>query len=103
MAYPPFTSLANVIVRDPNLEQAVCWSRELSQYLAPHQGGGIRVLGPASAPLARLKSEYRFQFLLKSRRKAQLSKLLAGALAYCDKKEIPQTAVLVDMDPLQLM
>jgi primosomal protein N' (replication factor Y) len=103
MAYPPFTSLANVIVRDPNLEQAVCWSRELSQYLAPHQGDGIRVLGPASAPLARLKSEYRFQFLLKSKRKAQLSKLLAGALAYCDKKEIPQTAVLVDMDPLQLM
>jgi primosomal protein N' (replication factor Y) len=103
MAYPPFTSLANIIVRDSNLEKAIAWSRELSQYLAPHNGDGMRVLGPASAPLAKLKSEYRFQFLLKSKRKGQLSKLLAGALAYRDKKEIPQAAVLVDMDPLQLL
>ena len=103
MAYPPFTSLANVIVRDSSLEKAITWSRELSQYFAPHNGHGIRVLGPASAPLARLKSEYRFQFLLKCKRKAQLSKLLGGALAYCEAKEIPQTAVLVDMDPLQLL
>ena len=102
MAYPPFTSLANIIVRDSNLEKAITWSRELSQFLAPHNGDGMRVLGPASAPLAKLKSEYRFQFLLKSKRKAQLTKLLAGALAYCDKKGIPQTAVFVDMDPLQL-
>ena len=103
MAYPPFTSLANIIVRDANLENAITWSRELSQYFTPHNGDAIRVLGPASAPLARLKSEHRFQFLLKSKRKAQLTKLLAGALTYCDKKEIPQTAVLVDMDPLQLL
>ena len=103
MAYPPFTSLANVIVHDASLEKAIAWSRELSEYFAPHNADGLRILGPASAPLARLKSEYRFQFLLKSKRKAQLTKLLAGALAYGDKKEIPQTAVLVDMDPLQLL
>jgi primosomal protein N' (replication factor Y) len=103
MAYPPFTSLANVIVRDSSLEKAITWSRELSQYFAPHNGDGMRVLGPASAPLARLKSEYRLQFLLKSKRKAQLTKVLAGALAYCEAKEIPQTAVLVDVDPLQLL
>ena len=103
MAYPPFASLANIIVRDRNLDKAITWSRELSQYFAPHNDAGLRILGPASAPLARLKSEYRFQFLLKSKRKSQLTKLLAGALAYCDSKEIPQTAVLVDMDPLQLL
>ena len=103
MAYPPFTSLANVIVRDASLDNAISWSRELSRYFAPRNADGMRILGPASAPLARLKSEYRFQFLLKSKKKAQLTKLLAGALAYCDTKEIPQTAVLVDMDPLQLL
>jgi primosomal protein N' (replication factor Y) len=103
MAYPPFTSLANVIVRNTNLDKAIAWSRELSQYFAPHNGDAMRILGPASAPLARLKTEYRFQFLLKSKRKAQLTKLLAGALAYCEVKEVPQTAVLVDMDPLQLL
>ena len=103
MAYPPFTSLANVIIRDRNLDKAIQWSNQLSQYFVPHSGGEIRVLGPASAPLARLKSEYRFQFLLKSRKKAALAKLLSGALTCADAKDIPQTSLLVDMDPLQLL
>ena len=103
MAYPPFTSLANVIVRDTSLEKAIRWSRQLSEYFSPHDGEKVRILGPATAPLARLKREHRFQFLLKSPRRSVLTKLLSGALAYCDAKEIPQTAVLVDMDPLSLL
>ncbi len=103
MMYPPFTSLANVIVRDRNLENAIRWSRRLSEYFAPHDGKGVRILGPASAPLARLKKEHRYQFLLKSPKKLALTKLLSGALVFCDAEEIPQTAVLVDMDPLTLL
>ena len=103
MAYPPFTSLANVIVRDASLEKAIRWSRQLSEYFSPQDGRNVRILGPAAAPLARLKKEHRFQFLLKSPKRSVLTKLLTGALAYSDAKEIPQTAVLVDMDPLSLM
>jgi len=103
MMYPPFTSLANVIVRDTNLENAIRWSRRLSEYFSPQDGKGVRILGPASAPLARLKKEHRFQFLLKSARKTVLTKILSGALRFCQAEEIPQTAVLVDLDPLTLM
>ena len=103
MAYPPFTSLANVIVRDTSLEKAIRWSRQLSEYFSPHDDKGVRILGPATAPLARLKKEHRFQFLLKSTKRSLLTKLLGGAMAYCDAKEIPQTAILVDMDPLSLL
>src|SRR5258706_1171167 len=103
MAYPPFTSLANVIVRDTNLENAIRWSRRLSEYFSPHDDKGVRILGPATAPLARLKKEHRFQFLLKSPKRSVITKLLSGALSFCDANEIPQTAVLVDMDPLSLL
>ncbi len=103
MQYPPFTSLANIIIRDTNLEKAIRWSRRLSEYFSPHDGKGLRVLGPASAPLARLKKEHRFQFLLKSPKRAPLTRLLAGALAFCEKNEIPETALLVDMDPQTLL
>jgi primosomal protein N' (replication factor Y) len=103
MAYPPFTSLANVIVRDTSLENAIRWSRRLSEYFSASDGKGIRILGPASAPLARLKKEHRFQFLLKSPKRSVITKLLSGALSFCDANEIPQTAVLVDMDPLSLL
>ncbi|HEX4380008.1 MAG TPA: primosomal protein N', partial [Candidatus Acidoferrum sp.] len=103
MQYPPFTSLANVIIRDSNLEKAIRYSRLLSEYFAPNDGRTLRVLGPATAPLARLKTEHRFQFLLKSPHRSVLTKLLSGALPYADSKEIPQTAILVDMDPLNLL
>ena len=103
MAYPPFMSLANVIIRDISLERAIRWSRQLSEYFSPHDDRGVRILGPATAPLARLKREHRFQFLLKSPKRSILTKLLSGALVYCEAKEIPDTAVLVDMDPLSLL
>ena len=41
MQYPPFTSLANVIVRDTSLEKAIVWSRQLSEYFSPHDGKGV--------------------------------------------------------------
>jgi len=103
MAYPPFTSLANVIVRDANLENAIKWSRRLSEYFSPHEGKAVRILGPASAPLARLKKEHRYQFLLKSPKRSVMTKLLSGALSFCEANEIPGTAVLVDVDPLTLL
>ena len=103
MGYPPFTALANIIVRDTKLESAIRWSRNLSEYFAPLDGKDMKVLGPAAAPLARLKQEHRFQFLLKSPKRSVLARILAGAMEHCERKEIPRTAVLVDMDPLNLL
>ncbi|HEX8872899.1 MAG TPA: primosomal protein N' [Candidatus Acidoferrum sp.] len=103
MAYPPFTSLANVIVRDRDLEKAIGWSRRLGDYFSKYDGKGIRILGPAAAPLARLKKENRYQFLLKSPKRSAITKVLSGALTFCEANEIPQTAVLVDMDPVTLL
>jgi primosomal protein N' (replication factor Y) len=100
--YPPFTALASVLVRDRKIENAIRWSRALGEYFAPFEKSGVKVLGPAAAPLARLKKEYRFQFLLKSPQRAALSRALSGALDFCDSSEIPETAVIVDVDPASL-
>ena len=100
--YPPFTALASILVRDRKIENAIRWSRALGEYFAPFEKSGVKVLGPAAAPLARLKKEYRFQFLLKSPQRAALSRALSGALDFCDSSEIPETAVIVDVDPASL-
>jgi primosomal protein N' (replication factor Y) (superfamily II helicase) len=100
--YPPFTALASILVRDRKIENAIRWSRALAEYFAPFENRGVKILGPAAAPLARLKKEYRFQFLLKSPQRSALSKALSGAIDFCDAKEIPQTAVIVDVDPASL-
>jgi primosomal protein N' (replication factor Y) len=100
--YPPFTALASVIVRDKKVENAIRWARTLGACLAPHEEQGVKILGPAAAPLARLRTEYRFQFVLKSQSRAALGKALQGALDFCARKEIPETAVVVDVDPANL-
>jgi primosomal protein N' (replication factor Y) len=100
--YPPFTALASILVRDRKIENAIRWSRALAEYFSPLEGRGVKVLGPAAAPLARLRKEYRYQFLLKSPRRSALSQALSGALDFCAKKQIPETGVIVDVDPASL-
>jgi len=100
--YPPFTALANVLVRDRKVENAIRWSRALATCFEPFEKQGVKVLGPAAAPLARLRQDYRFQFVLKSPQRAALGKALAGALDFCAAREIPSTAVIVDVDPTSL-
>src|SRR5205807_8976840 len=102
MPHPPFTTLANRIVPDRKGENAVRWSRPLARFFAPQESHGIQVLGPAAAPLARLRREYRFQFLLKAPRRAQLTRALAAGLDFCARKQIPESAVIVDVDPVSL-
>ena len=103
MHYPPFAALANVIVRAARPEDAAKWARQLAGILAPEEVHGLKVLGPAAAPLARLRGEHRFQFLIKSQRRSLLTTALTRALDACAKNEIPDGAVLVDVDPMGLM
>jgi primosomal protein N' (replication factor Y) len=103
MHYPPFTALTSILVRDAKLENAIRWSRQVSGFLAPAEAHGVRVLGPAAAPLARLKREYRFQFLLKSPKRGELTRALGACLEACAKAEIPDRALLVDVDPISLL
>ncbi|MBI1750846.1 MAG: primosomal protein N' [Acidobacteria bacterium] len=103
MHYPPFTALANVIVRDRKIENAIRWARAIESFLSPHAAHGLKVLGPAAAPLARLKRDFRFQFLLKAPKRALLTRALSACLDFCVEKEIPADAVLVDVDPVSLL
>ena len=101
--YPPFVALASLLVRDAKLDLAIKWSRLLGAFFENWEARGIRVLGPAAAPLARIKREYRFQFLFKSRQRSALNRALSEALAFCAQKEIPDRAILLDVDPVSLL
>jgi primosomal protein N' (replication factor Y) len=100
--YPPFTALASVLVRDRKVENAIRWSRALARYFTPFEKRGVKILGPAEAPLARLRREYRFQFVLKSPHRSALTLALTGCLDFCSSEDIPDTAVVVDVDPASL-
>jgi primosomal protein N' (replication factor Y) (superfamily II helicase) len=104
MHYPPFGALANVLVRSPKLEQAAGWAATLGKYLVQNQSGGaVRVLGPCTAPISRIKGIYRFHLILKASSRKALNTTLRGLMAHAEKAEIPRRNVIVDVDPQRLM
>jgi primosomal protein N' (replication factor Y) len=104
MHYPPFGVLANVLIQSQKLEEAAGWSSLLGKYLVQSQNSGaVRVLGPCTAPIARIKSTYRFHLILKASSRRALNAVLRGMLAQADEAGIPRRNLIVDVDALRLM
>jgi primosomal protein N' (replication factor Y) len=103
MRYPPFSVLANVIVQSERLEEVLDWSTRIGRWLQQRRLEGVRVLGPAAAPNARLKRIYRYHLVLKADRRDVLGAALREMLGVVDREEIPRRAVVVDVDPMHLM
>jgi primosomal protein N' (replication factor Y) len=103
MHYPPYSALANVLVRSDKLDEALRWSGILGKWFEKTRHEGIRVLGPAAAPIVRLKRDYRYHFVLKSASREKLNATLRSMLVYAVGQKIPRTQVIVDVDAVWLM
>ena len=103
MHYPPYSALANVLVRSDKLDEALQWSGILGKWFEQTRHEGIRVLGPAAAPIMRLKRDYRYHFVLKSPSREKLNALLRSMLVNAVQQKIPRTQVIVDVDAVWLM
>jgi primosomal protein N' (replication factor Y) (superfamily II helicase) len=103
MHYPPYSSLVNVILRSDKLDDVLKWSGVLGRWFENTRHEGVRVLGPAAAPIQRLKRDYRYHFILKSTSREKLNGLLRAMLAHAEKEKVPRTNIVVDVDALWLM
>jgi primosomal protein N' (replication factor Y) (superfamily II helicase) len=101
--YPPFGALANVVVQGESLEQAAAWSQKLGRWFAGAKLERVRVMGPATAPIARLKRIYRFHFVLKAERRDALGRALRAMLAFAEAEGISRRNLVVDVDAVHLM
>ena len=100
--YPPFTSMALMIVRSAKLSEAASMSADLAKHLQPPPEG-LRLMGPATAPMVKLKADYRFQFLIKSLRRSAVAPFLARAREYALERKWPATALVIDVDPVDFL
>jgi primosomal protein N' (replication factor Y) len=103
MHYPPYSVIANVLIRSEKLDEALTWSGELGRWFENTRHEGIRVLGPAAAPITRLKRDYRYHFILKSASREKMNALLRAMLGEAAARKIPRTQVIVDVDAVWLM
>ena len=101
LRYPPFVALVNAVVRGQTFEEAMRMAQDLATALAGHaKAGGFVVLGPAPAPLTRLRGEHRVQIFLKGGRREKMRQALRAAFA-----AIPEARrrAVVDVDPLSVL
>jgi len=102
LRYPPFAALANVLVRAERQEQALRMASALGVFLNPPPVG-VRVMGPAEAPVLRLKKEFRYQILLKAASRAVLRRIVNDLRAFADKEKWNATALAIDVDPISFL
>jgi len=101
MHYPPLVAMMNVVVRGRTFDEAFSTAGDIIRRLEPATArSSFTTLGPAPAPLVRLKGEHRVQFFLKGTRRAEMRQALKTVLA-----EMPELRrrVTVDVDPLNLL
>ena len=103
MHYPPFSALANVLVRSDKLDQTLRWTGQIGRWFESTRNEGVRVLGPSAAPILRLKRDYRYHFIVKASSREKLNAALRNMMAFAVKEKIPRTNVIVDVDALSLL
>ncbi|HLA94505.1 MAG TPA: primosomal protein N', partial [Pyrinomonadaceae bacterium] len=105
MAYPPFVVLASIMIKHTDLAQAQRNAGILKTALdrANSDAAVCRILGPASASIARLKNEYRLQIIIKSNSRKSLRSLIENALKEVEVSGGELRTFTIEIDPVNLM
>jgi len=102
--YPPFVSLALFLVRNKDAARARSIAQELRNNLnQANREHACRILGPAPAPFARLRGEYRIQLLIKSRSRKQMRAVIDEALRLFEESGNDSRSVTLEIDPVSMM
>ena len=101
--YPPFTVLVQLLLSDSNAERGSERARLVAERVRAEGGKYVRVLGPALAPLSRLRGRFRFQTLVKAGNRLRLNRVLSTVLERLEKERFPLQSLIVDVDPVSTL
>ena len=97
--FPPFGRLASVILKSKDENALMRAANELRSAAPP--GNGVEVMGPAQAPIYRLRGVARMRFLVKARRDVSIQAYLKDWLS---KVKTPNSVRrVVDIDPYNFL
>ena len=108
LGYPPFRNLVQILVSAAHAEKGLRTAEKVADELksaAARLGAkrGLQVLGPAAAPLEKLRGRYRFQVLLKTTPGEPIAGILQEAFLRLGQRKVPLKDIHVDVDPLTLL
>lgn len=104
LRYPPAAALANLVVRHKDQTTAFERAREVAERLKAAGEEKVAVLGPTSAPLARLQELWRVQILVRAVKRRRVTETIRRAL-WNERGEpaLDLAGLIIDIDPYQLL
>lgn len=99
--FPPFMRVVRILVSSSSDAEAVDGVDSLERLLLPLEAEGLRILGPNSAPIERIKGQYRWHLLLQATSAAVLSR--AVSLVNEASLHTKTRSVIVDVDPISML
>ena len=100
MRYPPFVSLLSAVVRGTTFRAADARGGCSGGAVAARSRVGSVSLGPAPAPIGRLRGQYRVQLFLKGPQRREMREAMLAAL---DGHAELKRRIVIDVDPLSMM
>lgn len=101
-SYPPFGVLTRVLIQGPDEDGVEASAARIAASLRePARLLGMRLLGPAPAPLRQVKKLFRHHLIIQSESSEKMIEFLHGASN--DLKSRGSIKVLVDRDPTSMM
>ena len=102
--YPPFRQLARIVIRGESEKQVEAFARQIGDRLEEHiekDQLDVTVLGPAAAPITKLRGKYRFHLFLNSLHGSLLRSVIKQMT---DQIKTPDDMQwIVDIDPLDML
>jgi len=103
LGYPPFTYLARLLFTHADEEEVKKGARLAKENLSKivlNDNLKIDILGPAPAPLSRIKDRFRWQLILKSPRRSPLKEAVKEVLAVLGRtRPVFKPVINVDINP----
>jgi primosomal protein N' (replication factor Y) (superfamily II helicase) len=105
--YPPFSRLVALKLDGPKIDEVEIKARMLGAMLRdsagknPHVRDRIEILGPAPAPIQKLRNRYRWQLLLKGKQSSSLLELAKQAQAALPRSR--GIRLHIDVDPYNML
>jgi primosomal protein N' (replication factor Y) len=103
LLYPPFADMARIIVRGPDVRPTQDFAEELAERFKTELAElkAWRLLGPAPAPIARLRGLYRYHLQLQAADGEKLRSAIRNVVAAAPKH--PPIQWTADVDPIDMM
>lgn len=103
LSYPPLVQLMRIIISHPNKDTVKRSAGEVKAFLQPYLDQ-VTLLGPAAAPIERIRGRYRVQFILKASRSEKLESIGHALMRdFSTLRKNETLRILVDMDPENIL